>query len=221
MCEPSTYAVQRSDITGAYHARMDGIGWAAGAMNAARTRLDVAAENLANGSTDGFRKTTLRGSLTAGGVRLQRVSSDSQGPLRRTGRDLDLAIVGKGSFCVRRPDGTVIETRDGAFQRDRFGRLADASGNLVVGPKGAVRVPQGARINENGAVMRNGVVLDRIQLPAGTVVRSGFLESSNADAIGEMIDLLTAQRSFETAQKVLSAIDQTRERAATQVGALK
>jgi flagellar basal body rod protein FlgG len=36
-----------------------------------------------------------------------------------------------------------------------------------------------------------------------------------------MIDVLTAQRSFESAQKVLSAIDQTRERASTQVAQLK
>ena len=32
-------------------------------------------------------------------------------------------------------------------------------------------------------------------------VRSGALESSNVDAIGETLAILTAQRSFETAQK--------------------
>ncbi len=190
-------------------------------MSAAQARLDVAAANLANGSTDGFRKCALKGSLTTNGVRLQRFISDEQGPLRRTGRDLDLAIVGKGAFSVRKADGSVTQTRNGAFELDRFGRLVDAGGNLVLGSKGAVQVPAGSRIDKNGAVVRNGVVLDRLRLHAGTIVRSGFLEGSNADAIGEMLDVLTAQRSFETAQKVLSAIDQTRERAATQVGALK
>jgi flagellar basal body rod protein FlgG len=47
------------------------------------------------------------------------------------------------------------------------------------------------------------------------------LEASNVDAIGEMIDVLAAQRSFETAQKVLTAIDKARERASTQVGVLR
>lgn len=208
-------------MTRAYHARMDGIAWAAGAMNAARTRLDVAAENLANGSTDGFRKSDLRGFLTASGIVMQRSRSTAAGPLRHTGRPFDLAIAGAGTFRVRDAAGHVTATRDGAFTRDRFGRLVDDSGRVLLGTRGPVCVPDGAVIDASGTLSRNGVVLNRIPLPAGATVRTGFLESSNVDAIGEMIDVLTAQRSFETAQKVLSAIDQTRERANTQVAQLK
>ncbi|HET6895384.1 MAG TPA: flagellar basal body rod C-terminal domain-containing protein [Candidatus Baltobacteraceae bacterium] len=208
-------------MSGAYHAHMDGIGWAASAMNAARVRLDTATENLANGSTDGFRKTDVRGFLTARGVAMERSRSAAQGPLRRTGRPFDLAIIGSGEFRVRGSDGRAVSTRNGAFTRDRFSRLVDDAGRVLLGNRGPVRVPDGARIEENGSVTRNGIVLERIALPAGSSVRSGFLESSNVDAIGEMIDVLTAQRSFESAQKVLSAIDQTRERASTQVAQLK
>lgn len=208
-------------MSAAYHAHMDGIGWAASAMNAARVRLDTATENLANGSTDGFRKTDVRGFLTARGVVMERSRSTAQGPLRRTGRQFDLAIIGNGEFRVRGADGRVVSTRNGAFTRDRFARLVDDAGRVVIGMRGPIRVPDGARIGANGAITRNGVVLDRITLPAGSSVRSGFLEASNVDAIGEMIDVLTAQRSFESAQKVLSAIDQSRERASTQVAQLK
>lgn len=176
-----------------YASRMDGIGWAASAMSAARTRLDVAAENLANGSRDGFRKRLLRASLTASGVRMRSVQEDAPGPLRHTGRQFDLAIEGRGAFRVRDARGRIALTRSGAFSRDRFGRLVDTAGRVLVGT----------------------------QLAPGSSVRHGFLEASNVDAIGEMIDLMSAQRSFETAQKVLSAIDQTRERAATQVAAVK
>lgn len=190
-------------------------------MNAARTRLDVAAENLANGSTDGFRKSDLRGFLTSSGVQIQRVSSAVQGPLRHTGRQFDLAIAGSGAFRVRDRSGRIATTRDGAFTRDRFGRLADDAGRVLIGTRGPLCVPDGASIDANGNVVRNGSVLNRIALPAGSTIRSGFLEGSNVDAIGEMIDVLTAQRAFETAQKVLSAIDQTRERANTQVAELK
>ena len=189
-------------------------------MSAARTRLDVAAANLANGSTDGFRKSTLRGVLTANGITLRTVSDQTQGPLRRTGRDLDLAIAGAGAFRVR-GTGKVTETRDGAFRRDRFDRLIDRAGRVLLGANGPIRVPEGARIDAGGAVLKDGALIDRIPLPQGSSLRSGFLEASNADAIGEMLDVLSAQRSFETAQKVLSAIDQTRERAATQIGTLK
>jgi flagellar basal body rod protein FlgG len=35
---------------------MHGIAWAANAMSAAQARLEIAAENLANGSSDGFRR---------------------------------------------------------------------------------------------------------------------------------------------------------------------
>jgi flagellar basal-body rod protein FlgF len=200
---------------------MDGIGWAASAMNAARTRLVVAAENLANGSTDGFQKTDVRGFLTAQGVRMERSRSAGQGPLRRTDRDLDLAIAGSGSFRMRDASGRVFTTRSGAFTRDRFERLVDDAGRVLLGTRGPVCLPDGATIDASGAISRNGAVLNRIALPSGSSIRTGFLEGSNVDAIGEMVDVLTAQRSFETAQKVLSAIDQTRERANTQVAQLK
>jgi flagellar basal-body rod protein FlgG len=200
---------------------MDGIGWAAGAMSAARTRLDVAAENLANGSTDGYRKGTLRGFIDAKGVHVQRATDDAQGALRRTGRPFDLALTGPGAFRVRTPDGDVVHTRSGAFVRDRFARLVDDAGRVLLGERRPVTLPDGASIETNGAIVRNGVTLDRIPVNAGSSVHTGFLEASNVDEIGEMIDVLAAQRSFETAQKVLTAIDQTRERASTQVGALK
>ncbi len=200
---------------------MDGIGWAVSAMSAARTRLDVAAENLANGSTDGFRKSDVHGFLTASGVGMRSTASAVQGPLRRTGRSFDLAIVGTGAFKVRELDGHVTQTRSGAFRRDRFDRLVDDAGRVLLGTRGPVCIPQGATIDSSGTIARNGIVLNRIALPNGSSVRTGFLESSNVDAIGEMINVLTAQRSFETAQKVLSAIDQTRQRATTQVAEMK
>ena len=200
---------------------MDGIGWSISAMSAARERLDAAAANLANSSSDGFRRVTLRGRLTNFGVQLRRIVDKTQGGLRRTGRPFDLAIAGAGTFRVRDADGRLTATRSGAFTRDRFERLRDDAGRILQGTRGPVCVPEGATIAADGSVTRDGVTLNRIALPAGSSVRSGFLESSNVNAIGEMVDVLTAQRSFETAQKVLSAIDQTREHACTQVGQVK
>ncbi len=102
-------------------------------MVAARTRLEIATENLANVSTDGFRRIAARGFLTAGGVSIVRERSPKQ---ERTFRD--------------------------------------ASGHALPRPQ-----------------LSNGV-----------------------DAISEMIDVLAAERSFESAQKTVLAIDQSRQKAA-------
>jgi len=200
---------------------MDGLDWAAGAMHAARSRLDIAAQNLANGSTNAFRKNRAVGTLSERGIEMTAVRDDAQGPLRRTGRALDLAIAGGGSFRVRDRNGVVSETRNGAFERDRFGRLCDGEGRIVLGEHGPLTVPADAEFSSSGVVSSRGKAIDRIRLQAGSTLRSGFLEASNVDAIGEMVDVLSAQRSFETAQKVFTAIDSARERATTQVGVLK
>jgi flagellar basal body rod protein FlgG len=62
-----------------YHAVVDGIAWAASAMVAARTRLEIATENLANVSSQGFRPITGRGFLDASGVKIVRERSAEHG----------------------------------------------------------------------------------------------------------------------------------------------
>jgi len=101
-------------------------------MVAARTRLEIATENLANVSTEGFRRITARGFLTALGVTID---------------------------------------RETARQR---------RGAIHAGPQ-TVALPH----------ISNGV-----------------------DAISEMIDVLAAERSFESAQKAVTAIDLSRQKAA-------
>jgi flagellar basal-body rod protein FlgG len=189
---------------------MDGIAWASSAMVAARARLDVATGNLANVSTDGFRGAVARGVLSNDGVRIERGVLQTHGALRHTGRPFDLAIVGDGAFRVRSNDATVVETRAGAFTRDRDGYLRNDAGAFLLGTHGPVRVAQGAHIDASA-----------LGLPRESIVRSGFLESANIDAIGEMLHVMEAQRSFETAQKVVTAIDSTRQKSANDVARIK
>jgi flagellar basal body rod protein FlgG len=47
---------------------MDGLEWTAAAMRAARAQLDLATHNLANASTDGYRKAVAHVALTAHGL---------------------------------------------------------------------------------------------------------------------------------------------------------
>lgn len=183
---------------------MDGIGWTASAMRAARARLEISAQNLANASTDGFRKSVAKISLGVRGLVVRRGASFEQGALRHTGRPLDLAIVGDGAFVVGGKP-----TRNGAFVRDAQGFLTDDRGTRVAGIHGFVRV---------GA---DGKLLDRIPLPYRSQIVSGALESPNVNAVGEMVDVLDAQRAFETAQKALGAIDETRAKAVNELARLR
>ena len=83
-------------------------------------------------------------------------------------------------------------------------------------------LPEDARFDERGrALDAGGAIVGRIPLPVGSTLRSGFLEASGVDAIHEMIDVLSAERSFESAQKVVSSIDKTREKSATDVARVK
>jgi flagellar hook-basal body protein len=202
---------------------MDGIAWAGSAMIAARARLEIATQNLANVSSDGFRRMAAVGSLTGSGVTVAaNPDGRARGVLRRTGRDLDLAIVGKGAFIVADSDGKRIATRAGAFTREGDGRLLDSAGRTLIANGRALRVPDGARIDAHGCVVNtDGSTVGRIPLPPGSSIQTGFVEGASVDAIHEMIDVLCAQRSFESAQKVVSAIDSTRQKSAGDVARVR
>lgn len=201
---------------------MDGIAWAASAMVAARTRLEIAAENLANVSTGAFARVGARGRLSRLGVTVRRVATHDRGALQSTGREYDLAIVGDGAFEVRTAAGRIVPSRDGSFSRELDGTLRDARGRALTAGGRALRVPEGARVDQSGTVVAvGGARLARIPLPHGSTIRSGFLETSSVNAVVEMVDVLCAQRSFESAQKVVAAIDRVREKSSGDVAAVK
>src|ERR1700761_164372 len=108
---------------------MDGMDWMGSAMRAARAQLDVATHNLANASTDGYRRTAAAVGLTARGLTVAERATHEQGAVHRTGRTFDLALLGPGSFRVdgdaaHRASRTIV-TRDGAFERDKDGWIVD------------------------------------------------------------------------------------------------
>jgi flagellar basal body rod protein FlgG len=191
---------------------MDGMHWMASAMRAARAQLDIATHNLANASSDGFRRTAGSTAITPDGLAVFERTVREQGAVRSTGRRFDLALLGEGAFRV----GTA-STRDGAFTRDRDGFLTDDRGRRLQGARGALRLSEEATIGSDGSVRDGGRIVDRIPLPPGTRLLAGALETSTVNPIGETLAILTAQRSFETAQKTLHAIDGTREKAANDV----
>ncbi len=198
---------------------MDGIELMASAMHAAQARLDVSADNLANVSSDGFERHLARTSLTAGGIVAQRDLDAARGSLRHTGRSFDLATTSGALMLDDR--GRSVETRSGSFVLDGAGHLRDPHGRLLLAASGPLVARPGASIDARGVVRDGDEVLGRLQLTRGTAVESGFLESSNVDAVKEMVDILSAQRAFETAQKTLSALDDARSKAVNDVVRVK
>jgi flagellar basal-body rod protein FlgG len=188
---------------------MDGIELMAGAMHAAQARLDVSAANLSNLSSAGFQRRIAHATLGERGLSVSSSIDRTQGPLERTGRVFDLATVG-GTLFVRDAHGNAIPVRSASLTLDANGALLDERGRALLGASGALRASAGATIDAQGVVRDAGNVTGRLRLTPGTSVESGFLERSNVDAVHEMVDVLSAQRAFETAQKALSAIDEAR-----------
>lgn len=119
-------------------------------------RQDVLAHNLANASTNGFRAemAAFRSVPVRGdGASTRAFSLESTigydergGPVQSTGRELDVAMVGKAWLAVQAPDGTEAYTRAGALEVDAEGQLVTANGRLVIGDGGPVTLPAGARV---------------------------------------------------------------------------
>lgn len=164
----------------------------------------------------------------------------SNGPLQQTGNDLDLALEGDGYFVVEDENGRAF-TRDGRFHLDDRGALVDVAGRAVgfeggqplLDPVGdPVAVDSAGNITQGTRQVGRLKVVDfddREQLredsmgsfraspsmpekPSTAAVRQGSVERSNVDALEELVGLVIAQRSFETASAVVQRIDQTYRR---------
>src|ERR1700736_6755734 len=155
---------------------MEGMQWMASAMRAARAQLDIATHNLANASSDGFRRAAGTTTMTRDGLAVFERTVREQGGGGSTGRRFDLALLGPGTFLV----GSA-RTREGAFTRDRDGFLTDDRGHRLHGAHGALRVSEEATIGSDGSVRDRGRVVDRIPLPPATRVLAGALETSTVN----------------------------------------
>ena len=98
---------------------------------------EVVANNLANASTDAFKVDRMTGRMLPGEsfpVPVEHLDL-SQGAMRETGRNLDLALDGPDFLVVTTPSGERL-TRGGSLRLDAAGQLTDADGNPVQGQKG-------------------------------------------------------------------------------------
>jgi len=185
-------------------------------LDAQQTQMDVIANNLANVSTTGFKRSravfedllyqTLRQpgaqssqqtQLPSGlqlGTGVRPVATErihTQGNLQQTGNSKDVAIQGAGFFQVLMPDGTTAYTRDGSFQMDSQGQLVTASGFTV---QPAITIPNNT---QSLTIGRDGVVTVLVAGSAtpnqiGTLQLATFVNPTGLESKGENLYTETA-----------------------------
>jgi len=218
-------------------------------MKAHSDALEIAANNIANINTVGFKgdrsfNTLLRESIKDSGfpsgigqavntmIRTDRSVNYSDGAMLSTMRNLDVAIRGDGFLTVQTPNGERY-TRNGNLHLDANSMLRTADGNPVVGVSGQPITlgPGEIQIADDGRVYLDGV--ERAQLRVvvfqdlsqlekegeslffskyeqaptirtDAVVRSGYLEQANINAVRSMVEMISLMRQFESIQRSIA-----------------
>jgi flagellar basal-body rod protein FlgG len=234
---------------------LQGLYAAASGMEAQQNQFNAIANDMANLNTTGYQSTEVGfqdllysgGGNSSGSPSISTGAgssssivgrSDAQGAIQTTGRSLDVAIQGPGYLQVRRDDGSVGLTRNGALQVNAQGKVTDSTGNPLVPP---LTLPKGTdadsvKIETNGQVISGSKTIGKISLvdvpapnqlqpdgnsmfsvtsgsggirPAtGSTVQQGALEGSNVDAAQDMTEMISAQRSYQMASQAIQYQDQ-------------
>jgi flagellar basal-body rod protein FlgG len=192
-------------------------------LDAQQTKLSTIANNLANASTAGFKKsravfedllyqnvrqvgaqssadTQLPSGLMLGlGVRT--VATEklfNQGNLVETGNAFDMAIEGRGFFEVLMPDGSQAFTRDGSFQVDAQGQMVTSSGYVV---QPAITVPEGAQSISVAADGTVSVVIpgSSIATQVGNLQVTDFINPAGLQPLGKNLFAETASSGTPSA----------------------
>jgi flagellar basal-body rod protein FlgG len=218
----------------------EGLYAAASGMSAQQQQFDAISNDMANVDTPGYQSTIIGfhdllysngeyGSnvATGAGTQAEQMGYDqSQGAIQQTGQPLDVAVNGPGYLEVRRQDGTIGMTRNGALQLNDKRQLTTQTGMLVQPP---ITIPTGVdpsqvSIASNGTVSvgkqtlgklslvdvpaPNGLVADgdsvfsataasgAIRAAKGTSVQQGALEGSNVNMGDEMSKMMDAQQQY-------------------------
>ena len=170
------------------------------------------------------------------------------GAVTPTGRDLDLAIDGRGFFVIQTPEG-LRYTRNGHFTRRADNVLATEQGYAVLGDTGPLTLPAGGgplRVGEGGEILSGDTPIGKPQIVdfpqavglsredgalfragAGSVptpvngatLVAGAVEQSNVSLVERMASLTEVSRSFEALQRgVTIMINDIDGRAITELG---
>jgi flagellar basal-body rod protein FlgG len=188
---------------------------AASGMQAQSMNIDVIANNLANVTTTGFKRSraefqdllyeTMRppgasssedtqvptGIQIGHGTRPVAVSKNfAVGEMQMTKNELDLAIEGDGFFQITQPNGETAYSRAGAFKLDKEGRVVNPDGFLL---EPAITIPTDAISVSVGMDGTVGVLQagDAAPREVGTIQLARFVNPAGLQSIGKNLYLPT------------------------------
>jgi flagellar basal-body rod protein FlgF len=152
-------------------------------MSRATQRVEVAAQNMANATTPGYKArqdfsqfvTPEQGTPSA--PRNAMGVDFTLGKLRTTENPLDLAISGGGFFVVRSADGEFY-TRNGQFKRDADGRLVTPEGMALQSSEGDLTLS-----SASVSILADGTVVDG-ETPVGRLSIVDFRDVHALRAVG-------------------------------------
>jgi len=191
-------------------------------LDAQQTQLDVIANNLANVSTNGFKRqravfadllyqnlrqpgaqSSQQTQIPTGlqlGTGARPVSTAhifTQGSLQKTDNSLDVAVNGNGFLQILLPDGTTGYTRDGSFQKDNQGQIVTSDGyplspNITI-PANALSVTIGT--DGTVSVTQAG---SAATTQIGSIQLATFINPAGLQSIGQNLFLETAASGTPT-----------------------
>ena len=168
------------------------------------------------------------------------------GMTQRTGNALDVLPENGAFLSVQTPTGQQAFTRNGHLTVDANGRLT-SGGNLVLSTAGRpIDVPLDAKvaITAQGVVLADGLPGETVQrvhleggvarlaptlvvpkgdgkaVPSDAAVRSGELEMGNSNALESTVQMVSAQRNYETSMQAIQTYRRLDERA-TELGKVR
>lgn len=219
---------------------------AANALAYWERRQEVAANNLANTDTTGFKAERVFARLMGDSIPVADTATDrSAGSLATTNEPLDFALGNDAFFVVQTPNGERL-TRGGSFTQDAEGRVIDGRGNPLLAEGGELILPPGTiEVDAAGLVRVEGAEVGRLRVetvPPGTQliheegtlfipdaaraeqplearkVLQGQLESSNFNTIDSLVDLISIQRNYAAVQRTMVTMDEIRGTISNQLG---
>lgn len=217
-------------------------------MRAAEVRLNVAARNVANVSSPGYKRqsTFVRAFAEGAGARsalptIGSTTDPTQGKLDSTGHPLDLAISGAGFFAIKvgdhvrytrqgqfslRDDGVVVTPQGYMLQQVGGGDLVlnkaavtvQTDGTVLDGDKPIARI---AVYSSENALTTDGAFFDlgaSAEEVQRPTIRQGMVEASNVSTGDEMIAVMAAVREAESGARLAQTYDDLLGRAITSFG---
>ncbi|MCX7627804.1 MAG: flagellar basal-body rod protein FlgG [Methylophilaceae bacterium] len=183
-------------------------------MESQQTNIDVISHNLANVSTNGFKRSrpvfedliyqtmrqpgaqaTQQSQIPSGlqlGTGARPVATERifiQGSLQKTDNAFDLAINGNGFFQIQLSDGTLAYTRSGSFQVNSEGTLVTANGDVL---QPQITIPADAisvTIAKDGTV--SIVQPGNVVTTQGPIQLTSFINPAGLQSVGDNLYLET------------------------------